>query len=68
MVQVWHWHCECCDKGGVYDLALCLHWDIGMFQQWDKLVADIVGLRYPAFIFPVHSTIFCEYTVKILEL
>ena len=28
----WKMKCECWDEDGVYDFALCIHWDIGMFQ------------------------------------
>ena len=68
MVQVWHWYVK---VGTKMEFMILLFVSVGIFgciQSWGKLIADIVGLLYRVFNFHVHSTIFCEYTAKTLEL
>ena len=66
MVQVWHWYVSVWTK---MELMILLLPPLGCrgVSYWDKLVAYIVGLLYPVFNFPAHSTFFCEYTAKIFK-
>ena len=41
---------------------------VSMFQEWCKLVADVVCFLDSCFDFSVKSSIFCKYAAAVLEL
>ena len=43
------------DEYRVYEFGFCLHWDVRMFEEGDKLVADIVCLLDSGFYLSIES-------------
>ena len=60
--------CQGWDEDGVDELSFGFEVDVGVFQEWCKLVPDIVCFLDSCFDFSVKSSIFCKYATEVLEL